>query len=114
MVTNGNGLTTTSNAVTLTVNSPPVITQQPTNQTVTLGSTATFSVAATGTATLTYQWQYLSGATWKPFLAGTGVTSAAMTTNATTAAANGFQLRVVVTNGNGLTTTSNTATLTVN
>jgi hypothetical protein len=37
-----------------------------------------------------------------------------MTTNATTAAANGFQLRVVVTNGNGLTTTSNTATLTVN
>src|SRR5207249_423919 len=48
----------TSNAATLTVNAAavaPSITTQPTSQTVTAGQTATFSVAATGTAPLTYQ-----------------------------------------------------------
>ncbi len=34
----------------------PVITKQPTNQIVSAGTTVTFSVAATGTAPLTYQW----------------------------------------------------------
>ena len=92
----------------------PTITVQPTNQTTTLGNTATFSVTATGTPTLTYQWQYLSGATWVNFGAGTGATSATMTTNATTAGYNGVQFRVVVTDGNALTTASNTVTLTVN
>jgi len=114
VVTAGNGLSTASNTVSLTVNSAPVITTQPTSQTVTVGNTATFSVAATGTPTLTYVWQYLSGTTWKAFGAGTGYTTATMTTFATTAAYNGLQLRVVVTDGNGQSTTSNTVTLTVN
>src|SRR5260370_4866806 len=35
----------------------PYINTQPANQTVTTGQTATFSVAATGTTPLTYQWQ---------------------------------------------------------
>ncbi len=35
---------------------PPQITTQPTNQTVTVGQTATFSVSASGTAPLYYQW----------------------------------------------------------
>src|SRR5207244_4120447 len=39
----------------------PVISTQPANQTVTAGGTATFSVTATGTGTLTYQW--MKGAT---------------------------------------------------
>ncbi len=46
----------TSSQATLTVNSAPVaptITTQPANQTVTAGQTATFSVAASGTAPLT-------------------------------------------------------------
>ena len=34
----------------------PVITHQPTNQTVSVGGTASFSVTATGTAPLHYQW----------------------------------------------------------
>lgn len=38
-------------------NQPPAITQHPTNQNVASGGTATFSVAATGTPTLAYQWQ---------------------------------------------------------
>ena len=46
----------TSNAATLTVNVPPAITAQPANKSVTAGQTATFSVTATGTGTLTYQW----------------------------------------------------------
>src|ERR1019366_4195340 len=36
----------------------PVITIQPTNQTVVAGSTATFDVSATGTGPLNYQWQF--------------------------------------------------------
>jgi hypothetical protein len=113
VVTDGNGLTATSNTATLTV--APAISAQPTNQTVAAGSTATFSVTASGVGTLTYAWQYLSvgGSTWKPFAAGTGLTTATMTTFATTPAYNGLQLRVVVTDGNGFTATSNAATLTV-
>jgi hypothetical protein len=46
---------------------PPVITAQPTNQTMTAGGTASFSVTATGSLPLTYQWSLntvnLSGAT---------------------------------------------------
>jgi len=40
------------------VATPPVITQQPTNQTVAVGGTATFTVAATGTPPLFYQWNF--------------------------------------------------------
>lgn len=36
----------------------PVITQQPTNKTVYVGSSANFSVKATGTDPLTYQWHF--------------------------------------------------------
>ena len=39
----------------------PVITQQPINQTVIVGSNATFNVAVSGTGPFTYQWQ-LNGA----------------------------------------------------
>src|SRR5215470_15599256 len=35
----------------------PVITTQPVNQTVTAGQTATFTVVASGTAKVSYQWQ---------------------------------------------------------
>jgi len=98
----------TSNAATLTVTSsgPPVITQQPSNQTVTVGQTATFSVAATGTLPLTYQWQ-------KGTTAIAGATSASYTTPATTSADNGSQFKVVVSNVLG-NAPSNTVTLTVN
>ena len=37
---------------------PPEMTKQPTNQTVSVGGTANFSAAATGTAPLNYQWQF--------------------------------------------------------
>ena len=101
--------TATSSAATLTVTPAPVapsITSQPTSQSVTAGQTATFSVAATGTAPLSYQWQ-------KNGVAIGGGTSSAYTTPATTTADNGAQFAVTVTNSIG-NVTSNTVTLTVN
>lgn len=98
----------TSNAATLTVNPPvvaPTITTQPASQTVIAGQTATFTVAATGTAPLTYQWR-------KNGAAISGATSPTYTTPATKAADNGAQFTVVVTNSAG-SATSNAAALTV-
>src|SRR5213078_1181518 len=99
----------TSNAATLTVNSAPVaptITSQPVSQTVTAGQTATFSVTASGTAPLSYQWQRGGGAI-------SGATGASYTTPPTTTADSGAQFSVVVSNSAG-SATSNAATLTVN
>src|SRR5438094_1557466 len=84
----------------------PAITAQPVSQTVTAGQTATFSVAASGTAPLSYQWQK-NGANIS------GATSGSYTTPATTSSDNGTTFDVVVSNSAG-TVTSNTATLTVN
>jgi hypothetical protein len=100
---------TTSNAATLTVSAVPVapsISVQPANQTVNTGQTATFSVTATGTAPLVYQWQE-NGSNI------TGATSASYTTPVTTTADNGKQFRVMISNTVG-NITSGMATLTVN
>ncbi len=56
IVSNAVGVTISSNAL-LTVNIPPSISTQPQSQSVNAGSTATFSVTASGTAPLSYQWQ---------------------------------------------------------
>jgi hypothetical protein len=101
--------TVASTAANLTVNPAPVapsITTQPLSQAVTAGQTATFSVNASGTAPLTYQWR-------KNSTAISGATSASYTTPATTNSDNGAQFTVVVSNSVG-SVTSNTATLTVN
>jgi O-glycosyl hydrolase len=93
----------------LTVNTAqvaPSITTQPANQTVTAGQTATFSVVATGTAPLSYQWQ-------KNGSAISGATAASYTTPATSTSDSGAAFKVVVTNSAG-SATSNSATLTVN
>ena len=108
VVTNGAG-SATSNAATLTVNAlavAPAITTQPTSRTVIAGQTATFSVAATGTAPMTYQWNKGGGAI-------SGATSSTYTTPAEAVSDNAAQFTVVVTNGAG-SATSNAATLTVN
>lgn len=56
-ITNAIGVTASS-AVTLIVQTPPMITQQPQSTNVTVGSTVTFAVAATGTPAPSYQWQF--------------------------------------------------------
>jgi len=99
----------TSAAATLTVNAAavaPTITTQPGNQTVTVGKTATFSVVASGTAPLSYQWQ-------KNGAAINGATASSYTTPATTTSDNGATFLAVVSNSAG-SVTSSTASLTVN
>jgi len=96
----------TSNSATLTVTAQaPTITTQPANQTVTVGQTATFTVTATGSAPLSYQWQ-------KGTTDISGATSASYTTPATVVGDSGSTYRVVVSNSAG-SVTSNSATLTV-
>ena len=100
--------TATSNAAILTVTPAaiaPAITSQPVSQTVNDGQTAMVSVAATGTAPLTYQWS-------KNGAAVSGATSAAYTTPATSNTDNGTSFSVTVGNTAG-TATSNAAILTV-
>ena len=48
----------TSSNASLTVISSPIITSQPTNQTIILGDSAAFGVTATGATPLSYQWQF--------------------------------------------------------
>ena len=88
------------------------ITTQPGSQSVTEGQTASFSVAATGNGTLTYQWQESTdnGATWANI---SGATSSSYTTQAATMDMDGWQYRCVVTDGNSNGVTSQAATLTV-
>ena len=83
----------------------PSISTQPANQTVTAGQSATFSVVASGTAPLSYQWR-------KNGTAISGATSAGYTTPTTTSTDNGAQFSVVVANSAG-SVTSNSATVTV-
>jgi hypothetical protein len=92
-----------------TIGTAPSITTQPANKTVTAGQTASFSVAASGTAPLTYQWQRM-GATWTNI---SGATSANYTTPATVQTDSGAQFRCHVSNLAGQVD-SNAATLTVN
>jgi hypothetical protein len=102
-----NSVTSTQATLTVSVAAvAPTITTQPANQTVTAGQTATFSVTASGTAPLSYQWQ-------KNAAPITGATAASYTTPVTTTADSGELFRVVVSNLAG-SATSNTATLTVN
>jgi len=108
VVSNSAGSATSAQA-TLTVNAAPAapaITAQPANKTVAAGQTATFSVTATGTAPLTYQWQ-------KNAADISGATSASYTTPMTTTVDSGTLFRVMVSNSAG-SVTSSTATLTVN
>ena len=107
VVTNTAG-SATSNSATLTVNEivAPTITGQPSDLTVTEGQAATFSVTATGTAPLSYQWQR-NGSDIP------GATGAAYTIPATVAGDNGAMFRCVVTNTAG-SVPSDAATLTVN
>ena len=113
IVKNTSGDSATSNAATLTVtgSTAPKITAQPQNKTAASGTTAQFTVTATGT-NLTYQWQYRknSSAEWA-VTSWSGAKTATLIVPAD-ASRNGFQYRCVVT-GTGGSVNSNAATLTV-
>ena len=81
----------------------PAITQQPADATITYGQTNTFTVAATGSGTLSYQWK-------RNNLNISGATSASYTTSTVSYANDSFTYRVLVTDDNG-TKSSRVATL---
>ena len=104
VVANGAGSLGSSGA-TLAVGVPPSITSQPASQTVDVGMAASFSVTATGTGTLTYQW----------YLNGNGIWDATSSTYAIAWAqmADAGTYTVIVSSAFGSATNSG-ATLTVN
>src|SRR5439155_3366555 len=113
--------TVPSNAATLTVNPPavaPSITSQPSNQTVTAGQDAIFTVAANGTPSPTFQWQVSTdgGSNWNN-LANDSTYSGVGTTTLTVTAAiigqNGYRYRALATNTAG-SASSSAAVLSVN
>lgn len=92
----------------------PSITAQPTDQTVTEGQSATFTVeASAGSETPTYQWQQktaASGSDWTDISQET----ASYTISSTTTSMSGNQYRCVVKSASGVSVISQAATLTVN
>lgn len=100
-----------TNAATLTVNSSLAISTQPQSVSKCVG-TAMFSITATGSGTLSFQWQLSTdaGATWVNI---GGAVLASYTTPTVTTAMNNNRYRVVVSSSVCGTSTSNAATLTV-
>ena len=88
----------------------PSITAQPTGQTVTEDTQATFSVTASDAQI--YQWQQStdSGSSWTDI---SDATDDSYTTGTTNTSMNGYQYRCVVTGSGGVSVISQTATLTV-
>ncbi|WP_438480143.1 MBG domain-containing protein [Oleiharenicola lentus] len=88
----------------------PVITQQPTNQSVVMGETGSFSIVAQGEGTLAYQWQWLDpyNPAWADLELDNfryeGVRTATLQLVSTVHIIGGTQFRCVVTNATGSTT----------
>jgi hypothetical protein len=103
--------TTTSNAATLTVTSPPIITTQPTDQTAVAGDDTTFSAAAAGNPAPTVQWLVSldNGTEWSPI---SGATSPTLTLHDVPTKDDDNLYEAVFTNGSG-TATTNVAALIV-
>ena len=97
-VTNAEGWAD-SGLATLRVSSAPAITTQPNSASVSVGQTATFSVAASGTAPLWYQW-YKNGA------AIVSASGSSYRTPATVAGDSGSTFYVVVSNAAGSVTSA--------
>lgn len=111
-----------SNAATLAIHPapvPPTITTQPAAQTAVQGGGATFTVAAIGTAPLSYRWrlngvELADGAFAIGACTGSAITGgASLLLSGLSAGCNGATVLVVVSNGIAPDATSNAATLTV-
>jgi autotransporter-associated beta strand protein len=86
----------------------PVITNEPASLTDCAGYPAVFSVGATSTGTLTYQWQVSGdgGTTFTNTPLGNGTLTASYTVPSPTVAQSGYEYRVIVTDTNSLSVTS--------
>ena len=95
--------------VQYTLETPPQILLQPSDDLVTVGADAQFEVSVTGSSPFSYQWQVDSGGGYSDI---PGATDAVLSLQGLTLVEDGNQYRVVVTNAFG-TDTSAAATLTV-
>jgi hypothetical protein len=95
----------TSRTATLALNSPPSIVTQPADQAIKSGQSATFSVAANGTAPISYQWQ-MNGVDLA------GEVSSSYTLSSATRADNNYLFDVTISNVAGVVT-SKAVTLSV-
>jgi hypothetical protein len=101
----GGGVSKSPASPTAPTMTAPTITTQPTDQTVSTGQAAVFSVTAAGSLPLSYQWQ-------KSAMPIAGATSASYTTPPAATSDSGSQFSVVVSNSEGKAT-SNIAKLMV-
>lgn len=111
VVTSANGQKNTSKAATLKV--IPKITAQPESVRRPSGTNAIFTVAATGKAPLSYQWQSRKDANSAWSNSGQSGAKTTRLAVATKAGLNGWQFRCVITDSNGNKTYSQPATLSV-
>ncbi|WP_212003795.1 MBG domain-containing protein [Chitinophaga sp. HK235] len=110
---NGCDSTTTLN---LTVNMGAAVTSQPASSTITFGDNTTFSVTASGSGTIVYQWQEDTGSGFVNLADGgvySGTAYTILTLTNPPASMNNYRYRCVVTD-NCATTTSTAVVLTVN
>jgi uncharacterized repeat protein (TIGR02543 family) len=116
LVSNTGG-TVNSNSATLTVGlAPPIISLQPASQPVKIGAAATFTITATGSGALTYQWQKGINNVFTDVTVGAGAKTYQYTTPATVVADDQSKYQCVVYNSAGglqTSATSSAATLTV-
>jgi uncharacterized protein (TIGR02145 family) len=112
----------TSNAVTLNVcSTPPVITLQPTNQQLSTGCTANFSITSPGYG-VSYKWQQSidGGSIWTNISNGgsspafSGSTASTLSLSNVPLVYNNYKYRCVVSNTCGADATSAAASLTIN
>ncbi len=111
VVTGDTSPAATSTAATLTVTTAPSISASPTNPTVCVGSSASFSVTASGGG-LTYQWRR-NGSNLSDGVNISGATTATLTINSA-AESDAGSYDVVVNNACASPATSTAATFTVN
>ena len=108
-----------SNGAQLTVEENAVITVQPVDATECEEGVVSYEVVATGTS-LAYSWEENAGGSWTSLSDGgiySGTNTATLLLNGVNSGMNGYQYRVVVTNGGAACSgnpVSNAATLTVN
>lgn len=107
-VYNGSGSCTVSRPKRIIVKA--AVTQQPKSVKQVIGTTATFSLKASG-KNLSYQWQYNDGSGWKN-CTWTGSRTAVLSVPAA-AGRNGYKFRCIVKSVSAAKTVSGTATLTV-
>ena len=111
-ITDANGKVIYSDAATLTVKPVFSITKQPESASVTIGTTATFQIAARGDR-IKYQWQYKTPTSSGWHSSTTGNPKTATLSVEATERRDGYQYRCKVTDADGTVIYSDVVTLTV-